>query len=183
MKKREKEILIHLLKNSKLSDREIAKKLGTSQSTITRMRHKLEEEFIQSYTAVPHLDKMGVSLIAFTFGKVNPDYKTVEKLQNFYEKHPKIVFGGVGEGLGKTGLIVSFHKDFSDYSIFMSDLRLISSEFASSLESFIVPTDRLFIDLSFGKAIEFLLKEDESKKIDNKREYSKYYKRKLVDSL
>ena len=183
MKKREKEILIHLLKNSKLSDREIAKKLGTSQSTITRMRHKLEKEYIQSYTAIPHLDKMGINLIAFTFGKISRhDPDTLEKLQKLFEKQPKIIFGGIGEGLGKSGIVVTFHKDFSDYSGFMSDLRLISSEFASSLESFLVPADRLFIDLSFGKAIEFLLKEDESKKIDNKREYSKYYKRKLVDS-
>ncbi|MDH5391251.1 MAG: helix-turn-helix domain-containing protein, partial [Candidatus Bathyarchaeota archaeon] len=37
-------LLLELLKDSKRSDREIAKVLGVSQPTVSRMRWRLEEE-------------------------------------------------------------------------------------------------------------------------------------------
>ena len=43
MKKRMMSLLLELLKDSKRSDRELAKILGVSQPTITRLRHKLEK--------------------------------------------------------------------------------------------------------------------------------------------
>lgn len=52
--------ILHYLKtNAKLSDREIAKKLNTSQSTITRHRHLLEKkEIIKNYTAIMNITKL-----------------------------------------------------------------------------------------------------------------------------
>ena len=39
-----KKLLIELLRNSKESDRKLAKKLGVSQPTITRVRGKIERD-------------------------------------------------------------------------------------------------------------------------------------------
>ena len=86
MKKREKELLFQLLRNSKLSDREIAKKVQTSQSTITRSRHKLEKKIIQSYTIVPDLSKLGIKLIAFTLGSSSmPTPESMKKINDFMQ--------------------------------------------------------------------------------------------------
>ena len=41
MKKRMMSLLLELLKDSKRSDRELAKVLGVSQPTVTRMRQRL----------------------------------------------------------------------------------------------------------------------------------------------
>lgn len=159
MKKREKELLFQLLRNSKLSDREIAKRLKTSQSTITRNRHKLERKFIHSYTVVPNLSELNISLIAFTFGRGKPNKTLAKRLKNFLAEQPCIIFLGLGEGMGKLGITVSFHKDFSDYMRFMNDIRM---RFRSiqNLESFIVPTDTILGTLSMARAVESLVKKE-----------------------
>ncbi len=49
-------ILYELMKNSKVSDRQLAKKIGVSQPTIIRRRSRLEKEVINGYTAIPKWD-------------------------------------------------------------------------------------------------------------------------------
>ena len=54
MKKKEMRLLVELIKNSCRSDRNLAKVLGTSQPTVTRMRNKLVKEgIIQEFTVIP----------------------------------------------------------------------------------------------------------------------------------
>jgi len=183
MKKREREVLIHLLKNSKLSDREVAKKLKTSQSTVTRTRHKLEKRFINSYTIVPNLSNLGVKLIAFTFASCPvPTPDLMGKIRKFVDEEPNVVFAGHGEGIGKTGFIVSFHNDFSDYTEFVRRTRLKCAGFGETVESFIVSTDKLLKTLDMSNAVEALIEKKLNNGGTNNREYSKYYKRKIVDS-
>jgi DNA-binding Lrp family transcriptional regulator len=60
------ELLKILMKNSKLSDREIAKRLKSSQPTVTRLRRFLEKQgWIKSYTVVPEFGKVGYKILAF----------------------------------------------------------------------------------------------------------------------
>ncbi len=161
MKNKEKEILFQLLRNSKLSDREIAKKLKTSQSTITRTRHKLENRIIKSYTLIPDLSKLDIKLIAFTFSNcTRPTKDLMKTINEFIEQQPNIVFVGHGEGMRKTGVIVSFHKDFADFTDFTQNFRLICEGFAESVESFIVPSDKLMKTLSMAKAVEYLVNKE-----------------------
>ncbi len=56
-----------LVKNSRRSDRKLAKVLGVSQPTVTRKRAKLEEDFIDGYTVIPKWGNIGYELTAFTF--------------------------------------------------------------------------------------------------------------------
>ena len=46
-------ILFELMKNSKTSDRKLAKKIGVSQPTVTRRRARLQKEVIEGYTTIP----------------------------------------------------------------------------------------------------------------------------------
>ena len=63
-------LLGELLKNSKQSDRELAKTLNVSQPTISRARHKLEKSgMIKDYTIVPDFKKMGFGLLVITLPK------------------------------------------------------------------------------------------------------------------
>jgi len=36
---------------------------------------------------------------------------------------PNIIFASEAEGMGKNGVIISLHKNYTDYSKFLSDLR------------------------------------------------------------
>jgi DNA-binding Lrp family transcriptional regulator len=161
MKKREKEVLFQLLRDSKLSDREIAKKLNTSQSTITRTRHKLEHRCINSYTIVPNLSKLDINLIAFSFGKcIKPTDKLENQFKDFIEKQPNVIFSGHGEGMGKTAVMISFHKNFSGFTEFMRKTRLLCEFFGENLDTFIVSTDKLVRTLGMANAVEHLVKKE-----------------------
>jgi DNA-binding Lrp family transcriptional regulator len=69
MKKRMLKLLFELMKNAKRSDREIAKIIGVSQPTITRMRQRLEKTAIVDYTVIPDWTELGFEIMAFTFIK------------------------------------------------------------------------------------------------------------------
>ena len=157
MKKREKKLLIQLLKNSKLSDREIAKKLDTSQSTITRNRHKLEKKILKNYTGIPEFKKLGINLVAFTFGRCIKPGNESKKIHDFLDKMHNIIFSGHGEGMGKTAIVISIHKDFSDYTSFINEFRRVSSKSYEKLESFFVSTDGFLSTLNLSRAVEHLI--------------------------
>lgn len=65
MKKIDMKLLSELLKDSKRSDRELAKVLGVSQPTVTRMRTKLVKEgMIRDWIVVPDFVKMGYEIFS-----------------------------------------------------------------------------------------------------------------------
>ena len=134
-------LLYEMMKNSKRSDREIAKIIGVSQPTITRMRQRLEKRgYIRDYTVIPDLEKLGYEIASFTFMAVANSNVKSEKVNKWIESNPKIVFSASGDGVnGKNSVIVSIHEDFADYSNFMSELRLKLSENISNMNGFLVP--------------------------------------------
>jgi len=72
MKKRVVSVFSELLRNSKKSDRDIAKKLNISQPTVTRIRRKLETSgYISEYTIIPNFPKLGFEICAFIFFNAN----------------------------------------------------------------------------------------------------------------
>jgi len=136
-----KKLLRELLKNSKRSDRELAKILKVSQATITRARHKLEMSgMIQDYTIVPDFRRMGFEILALTFVKMRPEILTPETMQEarkYAQKFPNAIFASTGEGLGMTGVIISFHKDYTDYHHRLNQLRVDWKDFAEDIQSFV----------------------------------------------
>ena len=133
------DILYELMKNSKRSDREIAKAVKVSQPTITRMRRSLEKSgYIREYTVIPALEKVGFEIVALNFLSTNTMLEHAKEVQDWILKNPKILFTTLGEGInGKTILIVSIHKDFTDFSTFSHELKSLFGSKASSTESFL----------------------------------------------
>lgn len=160
------EIISELIRNSRLSDRQVAKKLGTSQPTVTRRRTALEKEGLLDYTAVPDLRKLGFEILAFTFGKWNyqkyPDTH-VEEMKDFVTSHPGTLFMSPGSGLGWDRVCVSVHKDYSDYSKVMQDFKAEWGQYCESFSSFIVSlqSDDVLRNLTF-KYLGKLFKENQA---------------------
>ena len=135
-------LLRELLSNSKRSDRELAKLLKVSQPTVTRTRHKLEKNgMIQDYTITPDFRKMGFELLAITLLKMKPEVRSPEvfkRSQEYTEKFPNAIFAGIGEGLGMTSAVISFHHDFTDYARKWGQMRLDWKDYILDLKTFIV---------------------------------------------
>lgn len=139
-------LLKQLLKNSRKSDRELAKLVGFSQPTITRLRTKLEKEgYIKTYTIVPDFLKLGYQIMAFTFSKMraypSPEAATqiLQQATEWASKHPNVIFAADGEGLGgKDVVMISLHKDFTRYTDFMRKYALEWGHIVATFETFLV---------------------------------------------
>jgi len=159
MRKREKEVLIELLKNCKISDRQLAQKLNTSQSTVTRTRKRLEKKIIKKYTALPDFSKLDINIASVTFGKCERSKKDIlECLGALSDKFPRIIFTGEGEGMGKSCMVLSLHRDFTDYTKFAREFRSWCKGIKDASESFLIPLSS-FQTFDLSKTVKDLLKE------------------------
>ena len=135
-------LLRELLENSKRSDRDLAKTLKVSQPTVTRARHKLEKNgMVEDYTIIPNFRKMGFEILALTFVKMRSNVlvgETKERTKEYAAKFPNVIFASSGQGLGMTGVIISFHKNYTEYHKQLNMLRVDLNEITEDIQSFMV---------------------------------------------
>jgi DNA-binding Lrp family transcriptional regulator len=111
------------LKNSKRSDRELAKVLGVSQPTVTRTRSRLVKEgVIKEFTVIPDFVKMGYEIMAISCVKTKKSItELTEKDVKWMMKFPNIIFVANAEGMGKNGVMISLHKNYTEFSKFLTE--------------------------------------------------------------
>jgi DNA-binding Lrp family transcriptional regulator len=149
-------MLQQLLKNSKKSDRELAKVVGISQATFTRRRKQLERKIIQEYTITPNLWELGFEILAFTFVRTqSPKNKEewdelIQKGRQSMAKYPNVIFSSKGEGLGMGSVIISVHENYTSYSAFLSQLRQEWSTIIIDSQSFLVTLKGEYMAKSFS---------------------------------
>lgn len=144
----ELKILSELVKNSKISDRQLARKIGVSQATVTRRRTRLEKEGLLEYTAIPNFKKLGFEIMALSFSKwtseavteMLPTKEFAKNVQTFLSKYPNVIFatkGGQGLG-GMDAASISIHADYSDYSRWVDDIEANWGNYISKFESYVI---------------------------------------------
>jgi DNA-binding Lrp family transcriptional regulator len=148
MKDVELRLIAELMKNSRRSDRDLAKAIGVSQPTVGRMIKKLEKEgIIGECTMIPNLGKLGFKLFAITFVKrqkdVTPDeYDKVVKMgKQVTEKSLKNILTMRGMGLGYEVVIVSVHEDYSSYQELIRDVKQFPYSDLTGIQSFLINMD------------------------------------------
>ena len=117
-------LLLEYLKDSNRSDKQIAKVLGVSQPTVSRMRSRLlEEGLVRHFSAIPDFAKMGYEIMAFSFVKFKLDHvkEIEEKAKEWTQYHPEIIFSSRAEGMGMDAITVSLHKNYAEYKNFVME--------------------------------------------------------------
>ncbi len=138
-------LLQELLKDSKRSDRDIAKVLGVSQPTISRTRQRLTENgVIQEFTVIPDFVKMGFQIMAISSFKTKIE-KDMEGLTKLMLARPNVIFASLGEGRGKNGVIISFHKSYPEFSSFISNLRTEGNDIIDDLDSMLISLENQIV--------------------------------------
>jgi len=123
VKKRMLSLLLELLKDSKRSDRELAKVLGVSQPTVSRMRSRLVKEgIIQDFTVIPDFVRMGYEIMAINCFKSKSSKELAEKAKKWMMSKPNIIFAAAAQGMGKNGIMISLHRDYTDFSNFLVEV-------------------------------------------------------------
>jgi len=145
LKEIDRKILAGLMKNSKVSDRKLAKIIGVSQPTVTRRRAMLEREAIDTYTIIPKWSKLGFKLLAITFVK-NREVRISEekfkeawgKTSNWMKQHPNVLTSVGSRGNGWHGFTLSVHRSYSDFEKFMNDHDLKLGKYLDDVQNVIV---------------------------------------------
>ena len=146
MKELERKLISELVKNSRRSDRELAKAIGVSQPTTTRLRTKLEKEgYIKEYTVIPNFSKIGYNIMALNFLKLDPKL-TKSEIEEFRKMHPETIgrdpFGVIliqrGMGLGYDATIVSLHQNYASYDAFRSYVKNNLGSSITEMNTFLV---------------------------------------------
>jgi len=146
MKKTELKLIAELMKNSRRSDRQLARVLRCSQPTVSRMIKRLEKQgYIKEYTMIPDFQKLGYTLMGATLIGITetPEIKAFEEIrkrtQEVEEKNPHALLMAVnGQNRNKNRLFITFYKDYSAYSEAMRLAKSLPYVSLDTLESFLV---------------------------------------------
>jgi DNA-binding Lrp family transcriptional regulator len=142
----EVDVLAELMKNSRQSDRELAKILGVSQPTVTRVRAKLERSgIIKEYTLIPDFRQIGYQIMALVF-MGNPETHNKKERAALREaagelekKTPQpnmTVVNGIG--LGKGRLLTLVYRDYGEYTKGLETIRSLTNVEPGEMETFLV---------------------------------------------
>jgi len=173
MKNVELKLISELLKDSHRSDRELAKAVGVSQPTVSRLISRLRKEgVIREYTIIPDFNKLGYHICALTFANFETpsDLQAMRKLIEEYGKRlseiPQAVLIERGLGENSNGVVISLHKDYSDYVKFQRWMKQFESSSKFELHNFIIDLDDKvhYRYLTFSTLAEHFLKMQVSNK-------------------
>jgi len=143
----ELKIISELMKNSRRSDRELARAVGSSQPTISRTIAKLEKiGIIKEYTMIPDFRRLGFKIMAIIFLKLgqqnhafSPEElkKMGEGSRRIEKNNPRsflLVMNGMG--LGRDMVVISFFHDYSEYAKY---IQTVKADAAAELRPYFEP--------------------------------------------
>lgn len=144
-------LLFELVKNSKKSDRDLAKILGVSQPSISRLRKVLEREAILQYTLIPNLSYLGFDIVAFTFVRSKELVDIlIEKGKKWTKEQPNVVYASTGHGIEADALVVSMHKDYAGFVRFFQNFRRDWGEHLEDFKTFFISINGSFAMKNFS---------------------------------
>jgi DNA-binding Lrp family transcriptional regulator len=166
-------LISELMKNGRRSDRELAKAVGMSQPTVTRVRTKLEKEgIIKEYAMIPDFRKLGFELASITFVKLRKELseKESDEFRRYCKQLEKksdkeaILMAMNGLGMGYDRVFISFHKDYSSYVKVIGEIKKIQDFDSSRIDSFMIDLNdgQHFQPLTFSAIANYLLKAKEN---------------------
>ena len=145
LKDTEGALVSELIKNSRRSDRELAKAIGVSQPTVSRMIRKLEKEgVVNEYTMIPDFRKLGYNLCALIFLKLKdlpPEgVETVRKAvkESLSQSHFVILSLERGIGLSRDAVMICLYKDYASYAEHKKVIREFPFINTSDVDSFLI---------------------------------------------
>jgi DNA-binding Lrp family transcriptional regulator len=157
----ELKLVSELMKNSRRSDRELAKVIGVSQPTVSRIMKKLEKEgVVKEYTVIPDFSKLGFSMMSITFARLKEpiseqELKEVRKqVRQTYQTEPiPTILAMSGMGLDADRVIVAFHEDYSAYAEHLKKLKQHPLVRAEDFESFLIDLEyrSQYLPLTFSE--------------------------------
>lgn len=139
MKDTVRRILRELLKDSSRSDRELAKGLRVSQPTVSRVRNRLVEEgLIRQFTVIPDFVALGFELLAITSFMSKDTKEIEERARKWTTSKPNVLFAAGAQGKRRNAVMISVHKNYSDYYNFISEIKGLGGDDLTDYDTMLV---------------------------------------------
>lgn len=139
MKGTVRRVLRELLKDSSRSDRELAKGLRVSQPTVSRVRNRLVKDgVIRQFTVIPDFNALGFELLAITSFTSRESKEIEEKARKWTASKPNVVLAAAARGQGRNSVMISFHKNYSDYFNFISEVKGLGGNEVTGYDTLLV---------------------------------------------
>ena len=145
MKSVELKLICELMKNSRRSDRELAKAVGVSQPTISRMVKRLEKQgVIKEYTMIPDFVQLGYEIMGITCLNVTekPQAGLDEMMKatvNLEKKNPHagiMILSGIGAK--KNRIFIDLYQNYTAYTQVLEKVRQFPFADVDSVDTFMV---------------------------------------------
>ncbi len=161
-------LMSELMKNSRRTNGELAKELGTSRPKVDRMIKKLEDEgVIREYTVIPDFGKLGFDIMPVIFKKIEKEFAeyTAEEAKKKVLKKEKenpcpLLLAANGTGYNFDRLSIFLSEDYSGYVSYLAKIGKSPPTEDSEIGSFLVDqNDEIgFMPLTFRYLAEYLEK-------------------------
>jgi DNA-binding Lrp family transcriptional regulator len=146
LKKVELKLISELMKNSRRSDRELARAIGVSQPTITRVRNRLEKMgVVKEYTMIPDFSQLGYQIMGVTLLKLKETPRKegeMELRKAAIEVERQNPFASLlvvnGLGIQKDRMFITLYKGYDDFVRTMQLTKQLPWVNVESMESFLV---------------------------------------------
>jgi DNA-binding Lrp family transcriptional regulator len=146
LKKVELKLISELMKNSRRSDRELARAIGVSQPTITRVRNRLEKMgVVKEYTMIPDFSQLGYQIMGVTLLKLKETPRKegeMELRKAAIEVERQNPFASLlavnGLGMQKDRMFITLYKGYDDFVRTMQLTKQLPWVNVESMESFLV---------------------------------------------
>jgi DNA-binding Lrp family transcriptional regulator len=166
LKEVEWKLVCELMKNSRRSDRDLAKALKVSQPTVTRTRTKLEKEgIVKEYTMIPDFAKLGFEIMSIEFATTKEPFSE-EKLkeirkelhQTLWKEPMSLIIGMSGSGLNADKVTVAFHEDYPTYVKHHSKVTAHPYAIPNQTQSFLIDvTDKnQYLPLTLSRLADYI---------------------------
>ena len=162
----ELKLVSELMKNSRRSDRDLAKAIGVSQPTVSRMIKKLEKEgVIREYTMIPDFSKLGFELMSLVTTKENKllgEDETEEawkKAREMAKKmSPPFLFVLSTKPSAADTTALALHENYSEYFTYLKGIRENPLVGINGVTGFIATTKLKdhFVPLTLSEVADFI---------------------------
>ena len=82
----------------------------------------VKDGVIKEFTVIPDFVTLGYEIMAIScVNKKQVITEPTEKMMKWMKNYPNIVFVAKSEGMGKNGLMISLHKNYTEYAKFVTE--------------------------------------------------------------
>jgi DNA-binding Lrp family transcriptional regulator len=99
--------------------------------------------FVREYTIIPDLLKLGYELLVVTFLSFAEDRPDLfVKAREWTKKQPSVIFANNGEGCGMNSIMISLHRNYTDYTKLVTQLKRDWQPNLTGVQSFVISLNR-----------------------------------------